>query len=59
MALAWLLQQKGVIAIPKAKSQAHVRENRAALDLRLDKHDRETLDRLFPRPTKKKPLETT
>lgn len=59
VALAWLVRQKGVIAIPKMKSQAHVRENRAALDLRLDKHDRETLDRLFPPPTKQKPLETT
>ncbi len=59
VALAWLVRQKGVIAIPKTKSQAHVRENRAALDLRLDKHDRETLDRVFPPPTKNKPLETT
>ncbi len=59
VALAWLVRQKGVIAIPKTKSQAHVRENHAALELRLDKHDRETLDRIFPPPTKKKPLETT
>ena len=59
VALAWLVRQKGVIAIPKAKSQAHVRENRAALDLRLDTRDRGALDRIFPPPTKKKPLETT
>jgi diketogulonate reductase-like aldo/keto reductase len=59
VALAWLVRQKGVIAIPKAKNQAHLRENRAALDLRLDKHDLATLDRVFPPPRKKKPLETT
>jgi len=59
VALAWLVRQKGVIAIPKTKSQAHVRENRAALDLRLDQHDLATLDHAFPPPIKKKPLETT
>ncbi len=59
VALAWLVRQKGVIAVPKTKSQAHVRENRGALNLRLDKNDRETLDRIFPPLTKKKPLETT
>ncbi len=59
VALAWLLRQKGIIAIPKTRSQAHVRENRGALDLRLDKNDREMLDRIFPPPTKQKPLETT
>lgn len=59
VALAWLVRQQGIIAIPKAKSQTHVRENRAALELRLDKHDLATLERAFPPPTKKKPLETT
>ncbi len=59
VALAWLVRQHGVIAIPKAKSKTHVRENRAALDLRLDKRDLAMLDRVFPRPTKNKPLETT
>jgi diketogulonate reductase-like aldo/keto reductase len=59
IALAWLVRQKGVIAIPKATNQAHVRANRAALNLRLDKHDLAALDRVFPSPTRKKPLETT
>jgi diketogulonate reductase-like aldo/keto reductase len=59
VALAWLARHKGVIAIPKTKSQAHLRENRAALDLRLDKHDLATFDDVFPPPAKKKPLETT
>jgi diketogulonate reductase-like aldo/keto reductase len=59
IALAWLVRQKGVIAIPRTKSQAHMRENRAALDLRLDKQDLAALDHVFPPSTKKRPLETT
>src|SRR6185503_16376484 len=33
LALAWVLQQEGVVTIPKASNLAHVRENRAALDI--------------------------
>ena len=33
VALAWLLRQKDLMVIPKATSLAHVRENRAAVDL--------------------------
>lgn len=57
VALAWLLQQPNVLVIPKAANPAHVRENRAALDLRLTKDDLADLDRAFPPPTRKKPLE--
>jgi diketogulonate reductase-like aldo/keto reductase len=56
IALAWVLQQKGVVAIPKASNPAHVRENRAALDLRLTKEDLKELDEAFPPPRKKVPL---
>lgn len=59
IALAWLVRQKGVIAIPKATNQAHVRANQAALNLHLDKQDLAALDRIFPPPRRKKPLETT
>ena len=59
LALAWLTRQNGVIAIPKAGSEAHVRENRGALSLSLKKEDLAMLDRVFPPPAKKKPLETT
>jgi diketogulonate reductase-like aldo/keto reductase len=38
-ALAWLLGQEGIIVFPKAATQAHVRENRAALDLELTDED--------------------
>jgi diketogulonate reductase-like aldo/keto reductase len=45
------------VAIPKASSEAHVRENRAALDLRLTEQDLADLDRAFPPPTGPQPLE--
>ncbi|MDQ2104642.1 aldo/keto reductase [Azospirillum isscasi] len=55
--LAWLLRQDGVIAIPKASDPAHVRDNRAAADLRLDGQDLADLDRAFPPPRGPRPLE--
>jgi len=57
VALAWVLRQDGDIAIPKAGTPEHVRENRAALDLRLSKEDLVALDRAFPPPTEPTPLE--
>ncbi|ACP21540.1 putative oxidoreductase (plasmid) [Sinorhizobium fredii NGR234] len=57
IALAWVLRQDGVIAIPKASKQDHVRENRAAHDIRLIPADLQELDRSFPPPTAKRPLE--
>jgi diketogulonate reductase-like aldo/keto reductase len=57
VALAWALRQDGVVAIPKAGSVAHVRENRKALDLKLDAEALQALDAAFPPPTKARPLE--
>ncbi|HEX8913566.1 MAG TPA: aldo/keto reductase [Humisphaera sp.] len=57
VALAWVLRREGVIAIPKAASPAHVDENRAALDLRLSDRDVALLDRAYPPPAGKVPLE--
>lgn len=57
VALAWVLRQDGVNAIPRAGTPAHVRENRAALDLRLTEQDFAALDRAFPPPTGPRPLE--
>jgi diketogulonate reductase-like aldo/keto reductase len=56
VALAWVLRQDGVCAIPRAGKPAHVRENRAALDIRLTSQDLADLDRAFPPPTHKQPL---
>jgi diketogulonate reductase-like aldo/keto reductase len=57
VAIAWMLHREGVIAIPKAGTQAHVLENRAALGVRLTKKDLAELDEAFPPPTEKRPLE--
>jgi diketogulonate reductase-like aldo/keto reductase len=59
VALAWVLRQKNMIAIPKAGSEAHVRENYGALKVRLDEEDLAALDRAFPPPGRKKSLEMT
>ena len=56
VALAWLLRHDGVVAIPKASTVEHVRENRAALDLRLAAEDLSELDKAFPPPRGKTPL---
>jgi diketogulonate reductase-like aldo/keto reductase len=56
VALAWLLHQPGVVAIPKAVQPAHVRANRAACDVALTSDDLNALDRAFPPPRKKAPL---
>jgi diketogulonate reductase-like aldo/keto reductase len=57
VALAWVLQQDGVMAIPKASTGRHVRENRGALEIRLTQQDMDALDRAFPPPTEPRPLE--
>ena len=57
VALAWTLRHDGVIAIPKASSIAHVRENRAAADIVLSDADLAILDAAFPRPSGRRPLE--
>lgn len=59
VALAWVLAQPGVMAIPKAVREAHLRENFAAASLSLEPHDFEELDRRFPPPRRKKPLAMT
>jgi diketogulonate reductase-like aldo/keto reductase len=57
VALAWLLGQDDVIAIPKAGRSAHVHDNRAAADLALNPDTLARLDRLYPRPRGRVPLE--
>ncbi|WP_248321409.1 aldo/keto reductase [Caballeronia sp. Sq4a] len=57
VALAWVLQQPEVFAIPKAADVAHVRENRAAADLRLSAEELAQIDAEFRPPTRKRGLE--
>ena len=56
LALAWLVAQPGVMAIPKATSEVHLRENLAVRDLVLDDAERAALDRAFAPPRRKTPL---
>jgi len=58
VALAWVIRDGGVIAIPKAADPKHVRENRGAADIKLTKRDLDELDESFPAAEGKKPLET-
>ena len=57
VALAWLLAQDGVIAIPKTARRERLRENAGALAHPLDAAQLAELDRLFPPPVKDGPLE--
>jgi YidC/Oxa1 family membrane protein insertase len=50
IALAAVIRQPGLIAIPKASSVAHVEANAAALEIELDAEDIAVLDRAFPPP---------
>jgi diketogulonate reductase-like aldo/keto reductase len=56
VALAWLLREPDVIVIPKAASEEHVRDNHAALTLKLDAAQLAELDRSFPPPRGATPL---
>jgi len=55
IALAWVLNS-GAIAIPRARTDAHVRENRAVLNIHLTAQDLADLDRSFPPPRRKESL---
>jgi len=57
IALAWVLHQDGVLAIPKAVDPVHLRANRAAADLRLSQEDSAALDRAFPPPRSRRALD--
>ena len=56
IALAWVLRQPGTIAIPKASSEQHVRDNARSINIKLTKEDLAELDREFPPPKSKKSL---
>ena len=57
IAIAWLLAQQGVIAIPKAGDVKHVEENRHAGEIALSDAEMAALDEAFPRPRERRPLE--
>lgn len=55
--LAWCIRDGDVIAIPKASTEAHVLENAAAGTIPLTEEDLRRLDDVFPKPTRKVPLD--
>src|SRR5699024_9681152 len=55
--LAWVLRHDEMCTIPRASTPEHVRDNHAALQLRLTSEDHETLDAAFPPPAGPRPLE--
>ncbi|MBX9944806.1 MAG: aldo/keto reductase [Reyranella sp.] len=57
LAIAWLLAQPGVVTIPKSASRERVKENLGALEVTLTPHVLSELDRAFPPPKGKRPLE--
>ncbi len=56
LALAAVIARPGVAAIPKAVRSAHLKENLAAAQLKLDAATLQELDRLHPPPRRKTPL---
>ncbi len=58
VALAWVLRQANVCAIPKAGSLQHVEENAAAAALELTPQDLAEIDGAYPAPQRKVPLAT-
>jgi diketogulonate reductase-like aldo/keto reductase len=57
IALAWVLRQPHMIAIPKAGTAEHVMQNYKALEINLTAADLAALDTAFPPPTAPQPLE--
>jgi diketogulonate reductase-like aldo/keto reductase len=56
IALAWVLRQSRIIAIPKASREQHVRDNVRSIEIKLTNEDLADLDREFPPPKSKRPL---
>ena len=56
VALAWLIEREGIIAIPKTSRRAALKENLEALLRPLSAAQLSELDSLFPPPTRSTPL---
>jgi diketogulonate reductase-like aldo/keto reductase len=57
IALAWTIRSNNVIAIPKAVKEEHVLSNAQAATIQLTIEDLNRLDEVFPKPTRKIPLD--
>jgi diketogulonate reductase-like aldo/keto reductase len=57
LAIAWALRLPRMFAVAKASTRAHVIENRAAMEISFSQAELDQLDRIFPPPFSKVPLE--
>lgn len=57
LALAFVLDRDGVIAIPKTGRATHIEDNAGALNVRMTDELRAALDQMFPPPRRATPLE--
>lgn len=54
--LAWVMQQENMIAIPKAGSPEHVKQNADVMDITLSEEELSLLNEAFPAPSTREPL---
>ncbi|MGH6624096.1 MAG: aldo/keto reductase [Burkholderiaceae bacterium] len=59
IALAWVIRQPGISAIPKAVREEHLRHNLAAASIRLSVEDLAAIDARYPPAKRKQPLAMT
>ncbi|MCU1619767.1 MAG: oxidoreductase, partial [Modestobacter sp.] len=57
LAIAWVLRIPDVSVVAKASTRAHVRENRAAMEISFSQAELEQLEAMFPPPSSKEPLD--
>jgi diketogulonate reductase-like aldo/keto reductase len=57
IALAWCLREPDVMAIPKSVDPKRIEQNLAAAQLRLTAEELDRIDRAFPPPNSKRPLD--
>ncbi len=57
LALAWLMREPDVIVIPKTSRVDRLQENLGAVELKLNRETLEAIDRAFPPPKRRTPLE--
>ena len=57
IALAWTIRSGQCLAIPKAVQEEHVIANAEASRIELSEEDLNQIDKVFPKPTKKMPLD--
>jgi diketogulonate reductase-like aldo/keto reductase len=56
VALAWIVSRPGVVAIPKAATPEHLRQNLAAAEVRLSSSELSLIEASYPAPKRKTPL---